>query len=65
MIKFLIHLLGGYTPFEYNQLSMEIDSLNNTLSVKTDQIDELKKENKELKVQINSKELLNNGKDLV
>lgn len=28
MFKFLIHLLGGYTSSEYNQLSFEIDSLN-------------------------------------
>lgn len=54
MLRFLIHLLAGYTSAEYNQLSLEIDSLNNTLSIKTDQIDELKKENKDLQTQIDS-----------
>lgn len=60
MIRFLIHLLGGYTSAEYNQLSLEIDSLNNTLSTKTDQIDKLKKENKDLQTQVDN---LNKIKD--
>lgn len=54
MLRFLIHLLGGYTSSEYNQLSLEIDSLNNTLAIKTDQIDELKIRVKSLQDQLES-----------
>lgn len=54
MFKFLIHLLGGYTSSEYNQLSFEIDSLNNILNTKKDEIDSLKKENTNLSEKINS-----------
>lgn len=54
MFKFLIHLLGGYTSSEYNQLSFEIDSLNNILNTKNDEIDSLKKENTDLSEKINS-----------
>ena len=50
MFKFLIHLLGGYTSSEYNQLSLEIDSLkkeNTDLSEKINklqtQVDSLSK----------------------
>ena len=39
MFKFLIHLLGGYTSSEYKQLSLEIDSLNNILAAKNNEID--------------------------
>ena len=39
MFKFLIHLLGGYTSSEYNQLSLEIDSLNNILAAKNNEIE--------------------------
>lgn len=54
MLRFLIHLLGGYTSSEYNQLSLEIDSLNNTLAIKTDQIDKLKIRIKSLQDQLES-----------
>lgn len=53
MFKFLIHLLGGYTSTEYNQLSLEIDSLNNILAAKNNEIDHLKKESTDLSEKIN------------
>lgn len=63
MLRFLIHLLGGYTSSEYNQLSLEIDSLNNTLAIKTDQIDELKIRIKSLQEDIESLSSKDNTKE--
>lgn len=57
MFKFLIHLLGGFTSSEYNQLSLEIDSLNDILATKNNKIDNLKKENTDLSKKIDSLQL--------
>ena len=53
MFKILIHLLGGYTSSEYNQLSVENTSL-------TEQITTLTSKNKDLQTQVDN---LNKIKD--
>lgn len=52
MLKFLIHLFGGYTPSEYNQLLLEINSLNEKLSTESNKVISLTKDNTTLKEQV-------------